>query len=56
MTDSHPGYEWPEGHGKPPKRVELDDKETIRSLEIPTCSKRTERLRNLLSKKPRKTK
>ena len=29
MTESHPGYEWPEGRGNPPRRVELDDKEDL---------------------------
>ena len=38
------------------KRLDAKGKETIRSLEIPTCSKKTERIKSLLSKKPRKTK
>ena len=27
MSESHPGYEWPEGRGKPPRRVDLPDLE-----------------------------
>jgi len=37
------------------KRLDEKGRESIRGLEIPTCSKRVERMKKLIDKKPRKS-